>query len=85
MNPPGKHGEPLVGENGRDQSPVDHALRIFQESPYLAIRQIECSYEDGVLTISGSVPSYYLKQLAQAAVLDLQGVDRLSNCLNVTH
>lgn len=64
-------------------SPAEVADRIFQASPYHAIRFLKCEYEDGVLTIRGRLPSYYLKQTAQSAVRDLEGVERVSNLTEV--
>jgi hypothetical protein len=32
---------------------------------YPALRGVRCEYADGVLTLRGSVPSFYLKQVAQ--------------------
>jgi hypothetical protein len=39
--------------------------REFQNSAYGALRSVSCQVSDGVITLSGSVPSYYLKQVAQ--------------------
>ena len=64
-------------------SPADVAQRIFRESPYGSIRELQCSFRDGVLVITGRVSSYYLKQLAQIAVLHLEGVKRISNQIEV--
>ena len=64
-------------------SPAEVADRIFQTSPYQAIRFLKCEYQDGVLTIRGRLPSYYLKQTAQSAVRDLEGVERVSNLTEV--
>ena len=67
---------------GRD--PARAAERIFRESPYHAIRHLKCSFQDGVLTVAGRVPSFYLKQLAQTSVKDLDGVERISNLVDVS-
>lgn len=64
-------------------SPADAARRIFRESPYPSIRELQCSFRDGVLVIAGRVSSYYLKQLAQIAVLHLEGVRRIQNLVEV--
>jgi osmotically-inducible protein OsmY len=50
---------------------------------YLALRNVSCAYEGGVLTLRGSLPSYYLKQVAQAAVASLDGVGRVVNEIEV--
>lgn len=40
---------------------IHHTL---SQSSYRALHQIRCDYSQGVLTLHGRVPSYYLKQLA---------------------
>jgi hypothetical protein len=42
-----------------------------------------CQFDQGVLTLRGRVASYYLKQLAQAVVRQLAGVQQVRNCLEV--
>lgn len=66
-----------------EQSPANAAERLFRESPYHPLRQLHCRFCDGVLIIAGSVPSYYLKQLAQTAVQHIQGVERVENRVEV--
>lgn len=55
----------------------------FQRSPYLPLRQITCCFRDGVLSLRGRVPTYYLKQLAQTIGSSLEGVRQVSNELHV--
>jgi hypothetical protein len=61
------------------------AQRQLSESPYLPLRRVSCCFEAGVLTMRGSVSSYYLKQLAQTAVSKLHDVERIENCIEVSH
>jgi hypothetical protein len=65
-------------------SPAESARQIFRESPYLAIRELQCSCRDGVLFIAGRVPNYYLKQLAQIALAHLEGVKQVRNLVEVS-
>ena len=51
--------------------PRELVERRLRESPYLCLRTIRCEHQQGVLTLRGSVPSYYHKQLAQALVAQL--------------
>jgi hypothetical protein len=45
---------------------------------YPALRNVGCEYdEDGTLTLRGYLPSYYLKQVALAAVDGVEGVARV--------
>jgi osmotically-inducible protein OsmY len=53
------------------------------DSPYFALRDVGCVYRDGVLTLRGSLPSYYLKQVAQAVVAEAEGVTMVVNQIKV--
>jgi osmotically-inducible protein OsmY len=44
---------------------------------------VEVSVAEGSVTLRGNVPTYYLKQLAQAIVLATPGVAKVHNDLNV--
>ena len=65
-------------------SPSEVANRILRESPYPAIRRLECSFDKGTLTICGEVPRYHLKQLAQVAVRCVDGVEQVCNLIEVS-
>jgi len=67
-----------------EPSPAEAAQQIFRESPYAAIRELQCSFRDGVLFIAGRVPNYYLKQLAQIALVHLEGVKQVRNLVEVS-
>jgi hypothetical protein len=58
------------------------ALNRLRSRPYRALERVSCEYREGTLTLRGRVPSYYLKQLAQAALAGLVGV-RVANHLEV--
>lgn len=47
---------------------VAQAAAELQRSSYAAIRKVRCDFRDGVLTLSGRVPSYYQMQVAQTLV-----------------
>jgi osmotically-inducible protein OsmY len=55
----------------------------LESAPYFALRDIICASQDGVLTLRGRLPSYYLKQLAQTVVADVEGVTRIVNEIEV--
>jgi osmotically-inducible protein OsmY len=55
----------------------------LRNSAYLELRNISCDIHEGVLTLRGRVPSYHLKQLAQALVHEIEGVLELNNQLDV--
>jgi hypothetical protein len=83
-------GTPLEDPMGNNKptklasSPAEAARQIFRESPYAAIRELQCSVRDGVLFIAGRVPNYYLKQLAQIALVNLEGIKQVRNLVEVS-
>jgi hypothetical protein len=46
-------------------------------------REISCDFDEGVLTLRGSVPSFYLKQVLQSILKDVPGVARIDNRVDV--
>ena len=66
--------------------PGSVARRIQEElrrSPYSCIRQLQCDYHEGVVTLRGRVPSYYLKQLAQSIARRTDGVEEVADRIDV--
>jgi osmotically-inducible protein OsmY len=57
--------------------------RRLRTSPYLSVRRVTCRFHEGMLRLQGRVPSYYLKQMAQTMVLEMEGVDEIDNQLEV--
>jgi hypothetical protein len=75
---------PACAKPGTSQASIrDLAERCLHSNPYLALKNISCDLLDGVLFLRGCLPTYYLKQLAQEAVADLNGVDRIDNQIQV--
>lgn len=62
---------------------LEHAQRRFAGNGYLRSRSIRCSFRQGVLTLSGRVPTYYIKQLAQELLRAIDGVECIANELKV--
>lgn len=57
----------------------------LEKSAYSAVRRLSCSVQAGVITLHGQVPSFYLKQVAQRALLRLvEGLVTVDNQLQVT-
>lgn len=46
----------------------------LRSNAYLALKNISCEYREGVLTLRGCLPTYYLRQIAQTAVAGMDGV-----------
>ena len=61
---------------------VQRAERRLQES-YPSLRNLRCSWNDGVVTIHGDVSSYYLKQMAQALVRQIDNKLQIENRVHV--
>ena len=57
------------------------AARRLAEHPHFLGRShhVRCQSQGRRLQLSGCLPSYFLKQLAQEALRDLQGVDQIDN------
>jgi len=57
----------------------------LQHSSYRALRTIRCDFQGdcGILHLRGSLPSYYLKQVAQELVGNVEGVLLVDNQISV--
>lgn len=62
---------------------AESAELCLRRNSYLALANVSCDCRDGVLTLTGCVSTYYLKQLAQEAVADVRGVVRIDNQIAV--
>jgi len=60
------------------------AERGLRSSPYPALKRVSCDYQGGVLVLRGSLPTYYLKQMAQEVVAhQFVKAERLENRIQV--
>lgn len=50
---------------------------------YLALQRVSCDFHEGVLVLRGRVPTYYLKQMALAAVTGVTGIGRVVDHIDV--
>jgi len=56
----------------------------LRQSSYSALRNVSCDYRDGVLTLRGELPKYFLKQVAQTLIVaNVPEVERVDNQVNV--
>ena len=62
---------------------VDNAIACLRQTAYPELWKITCHIYEGVLTLNGAVGSYFLKQLAYAAVAGVKGVETIVNQLEV--
>ncbi len=56
----------------------------LRQSSYCELRRVRCDFHEGVLTLRGRLPSYYLKQIAQTVVREIDEVDIVVNQVEVT-
>jgi osmotically-inducible protein OsmY len=52
-------------------------------NPYFCTRRLRFEAEEGRVILSGSVGTYYHKQMAQEIVRRIEGVREIDNCLEV--
>lgn len=62
---------------------VEGAENCLRHNSYLALKNVQCDFHEGVLTLKGCLPTYYLKQMAQAVVGRIEGVRRIVNEIEV--
>lgn len=65
-----------------DQDPVVELARkrLSESSSYaICFRDVSLHHSNGVLTMQGRLPSFYLKQILQTLLRDVDGVDQIDN------
>jgi osmotically-inducible protein OsmY len=65
------------------QEIAEIAQAALRRSAYCELRDVSCDYSGGILTLRGRVPTYHLKQIAQASVADVPGVVEVHNRVEV--
>jgi osmotically-inducible protein OsmY len=55
----------------------------LQTAGYLALRGVDCEVRDGVAYLDGRLRSHYLKQIAQAAAMQVDGIVGIENRIDV--
>jgi osmotically-inducible protein OsmY len=78
-----EHGFPFVCESRRREYVHNDVESRLRRSGYLALRDVTCEVQAGIARLRGRLPSYYLKQMAQAIVADVEGVRRVVNLIEV--
>ena len=58
-------------QRDRDRAIETQARAKLQKSSYYSVRQVSCDVCQCVVMLSGRVPSFYMKQMAQSVVLHL--------------
>jgi hypothetical protein len=67
----------------QDQLLCDAAYRQLRSCGYRHLSWLRCEVADGVVVLSGRLPSFYLKQVAQTVVQKLDALKGLKNHIQV--
>lgn len=62
---------------------VHRATQRLHTAGHACFKSLVCEYHEGVLTVRGIVPSWYLKQLAQEELMQVEGVNLVINLIEV--
>jgi osmotically-inducible protein OsmY len=73
---------PHVGAD-HEQVSVEVIQERMKESGYLSLRKVGCEIAGGWFVLWGSVPSYYMKQMAQELAGDAVGLEKIKNRIQV--
>lgn len=55
----------------------------LQKNPYLDFSSLKCETREGCVVLTGHVPSYYEKQMAQESLRSIEGIYEIFNELEV--
>jgi osmotically-inducible protein OsmY len=67
-----------------DQRIAAELLVRIRESPYAAIRQLSCDFQEGVAILCGAVPTYHSRQIAISLAQGVAGVQMLDDRIQVS-
>ena len=56
---------------------------MFSEAGYRNLRDVHCDYQNGCVVLTGSVSSFYFKQIAQVITARMDGVKTIKNLIQV--
>jgi len=68
----------------RENTLIERVQTAIDSSPYLSGRKLRFETEEGRVTLRGVVDTYFQKQMAQEALRQVDGIDRIKNDLEVT-
>ncbi len=80
---PAQTAVPLLTQSLEDRRLTERVEHALCATGYGALRVIEVSVNARIVHLVGRVPSYYLKQIAQATVLAVPGAHQIHNGLDV--
>jgi osmotically-inducible protein OsmY len=73
----------LLGQAREDLDLGERVDRALRATGYFPLRGIEVTVHERVVILSGRVPSYHLKQIAQMTALAVPGTRQVRNDLDV--
>jgi hypothetical protein len=53
------------------------AMQALRSTQYSALRDLECDYDKGTLTVLGALANFHLKQVAMHCLKSIPGVERI--------
>ncbi|MCC7420456.1 MAG: BON domain-containing protein [Planctomycetaceae bacterium] len=60
-------------------SVAERVRLTFRQSQHAALRDLATADHDGTIVVSGRVPTFYMKQLAQVVAKNVEGVRKVEN------
>jgi osmotically-inducible protein OsmY len=76
-------GGRTASDAAADRAVFEAVVQALRNTGHAALRDLDIEIEGGVVVLWGRVPSYYEKQLAQAAVQQATGTARIANGIEV--
>jgi osmotically-inducible protein OsmY len=73
----------LLAQSVEDLRLAERVQRALRSTGYRELRDTDVTVQTRVVTLTGRVSSYFLKQLAQTAVQSVTGIQRIQNDLIV--
>jgi osmotically-inducible protein OsmY len=73
----------LVRFAKQESDPARIVAARLRRSGYLDLCRVQCVAHDGVVQLTGTVPSFHIKQIAQELAIHTPGVSQVVNCLRV--
>lgn len=79
----GKAVRSVLAQRREDLRLAEQVERALHVTGYPPLRAVEACVSGRLVILQGRVPSYYMKQIAQASALKVLGVHQLRNDLEV--
>ena len=73
-----------LGGHPAEERVMRQAQAYLHTSPYSPLRALSCELDNGVITVKGRVPTFYLKQLAFAELMQKLCVCEINDLIEVT-